>query len=339
MFLIDNPNRKYKQYTYPRRGGGYTAPQIVLHTYEAPYTRSLLGAATWLTQRDTPGSYHALAGARSTKDVLQLAPWSYETWHCVPSNNWSIGISAVAYAADWNKIPASARENLVKSMAYAAANAAKWLKQHHGRVVQPRLLTRAQAMRKESGFVYHGTMDPGRRTDPGKNFPWSMFIAEFKRLTAGGSSAPKPPAPKPPAPKKEWDELATKKEVQDAVETAVRSVLADRGLSITEIRKGQSLHAGKVHTAFNKELDTRVLPVLENLASAIAATNSGEKFDQEKFLSGVRESVTAALAGSEEALRQAVTETVRDLPDRDVQEIAQAVVDNYVGRLTDEEGK
>lgn len=187
-FLLDNPNHRYKQYTYPRRGGGFTAPQIVLHTYEAPYTRSLLAAATWLTTRDTPGSYHALAGARSTTDVLQLAPWSYETWHSVPSNNWAIGISAVAEAHMWDRIPPNARENLVKSMAYAAANAAKWLEQHHGRKVEPRLLTKAQAMRKESGFVYHATMDPGRRTDPGARFPWDMFIAEFKRLMADGSS-------------------------------------------------------------------------------------------------------------------------------------------------------
>ena len=332
MFLIDNPNRRYKQYTYPRRGGGYTAPQIVLHTYEAPYTRSLLAAATWLTTRDTPGSYHALAGARSTKDVLQLAPWSYETWHSVPSNNWSIGISAVTYASAWNKIPRQARENLVKSMAYAAANAAKWLEKHHGRVVKPRLLTRAQAMRKESGFVYHATMDPGRRTDPGRDFPWGMFIAEFKRLMRnGGSSAPQTPK------KKEWDEMATKKEVQAAAKAAVLEALADRGLSLKQIRDAQSMHAGKVHEAFIREIDARILPVLENLTGAVIAANSGEAFDQEKFLTGVRESVTTALAGAEDALREAVVEAVADLPDRSAEEIASAVVDKYVGRLQNEE--
>ena len=64
--------QRYKQHGYPRRGGGFTAPQITLHTYEAPYTRSLLAAATWLTQRTTPGSYHALAGDDHEQDVLQL---------------------------------------------------------------------------------------------------------------------------------------------------------------------------------------------------------------------------------------------------------------------------
>lgn len=301
MFLIDNPNHRYKQYTYPRRGGGYTAPQIVLHTYEAPYNRSLLAAATWLTTRTNPGSYHALAGARSTKDVLQLAPWSYETWHSVPSNNWAIGISAVAYAHQWKSLPPNVRENLVKSMAYAAANAAKWLQQHHGRVVQPRLLTRKQAMRKESGFVYHATMDPGRRTDPGKDFPWDMFIAEFNRLMRndGGGSAP---ATK----NEEWDEMATKKEVQDAIESGVTSVLrrefARDGRLTNEVwvhqnpaRPGTDMRGYMVS---NYEAIVERTAALEaqvgGLVGALAAVNNGEAFDEDKLLKGVSDAAHAA---------------------------------------------
>ena len=192
--------QQYKQHGYPRRGGGFTAPQITLHTYEAPHTRSLLAAATWLTQRTTPGSYHALAGDDHEQDVLQLAPWSHETWHSVPSNNWSIGISAVAYAHQWNDIPAESRNNLVKSMAFAAANAADWLEVVHGRIVEPRFLNRAQAMRKESGFVTHAVMDPGRRSDPGKPFPADLFLSHFIALRAGEPLPPAPAEPLPPAP-------------------------------------------------------------------------------------------------------------------------------------------
>src|SRR5690625_1940045 len=188
---FQNHPQRYTQHRYPRRGGGYTAPQITLHTYEAPHTRSLQDAARWLTQRRDPGSYHALAGARGPRDVLLLAPWSHETWHSVPSNNWSIGISAVAYAHQWKTIPRAAADNLVKSMAYAASLAAKWLEQAHGRKVEPRVLTRAQAMRKESGFVTHATMDPGRRTDPGRDFPMGDFLAEFNRLMTPTPAIPK----------------------------------------------------------------------------------------------------------------------------------------------------
>ena len=211
-----NPQR-YPQHRYPRRGGGYTAPQITLHTYEAPHTRSLEAAAKWLTQRRDPGSYHALAGASGPRDVLLLAPWSHETWHSVPSNNWAIGISAVAYAHQWKTIPKSAAENLVKSMAYAASLAAKWLQEAHGRVVEPRVLTRAQAMRKESGFVTHATMDPSRRTDPGRDFPMDLFLAEFKRLMT--------PAP---TPERTWFDMATKNDLRAVVREEIDGIFNQR---------------------------------------------------------------------------------------------------------------
>lgn len=284
MFLIDNPNRRYKQYTYPRRGGGYTAPQIVLHTYEAPYTRSLLAAATWLTTRNTPGSYHALAGARSTKDVLQLAPWSYETWHSVPSNNWSIGISAVAQAHMWNRIPKQARENLVKSMAYAAANAAKWLEKHHGRKVQPRLLTKAQAMRKESGFVYHATMDPNRRTDPGKDFPWTMFINEFNRLMKAdhGVSPGTTYTPEEDMPLSKTDIEKIRVAIWGDKHPKMPSTDM-RGVIISDYQRNREEHAE--HQA-----------VVAGLIGAINAIKGGEPFDEAKLLKGVTDAAHAAAA-------------------------------------------
>lgn len=209
MTYFQNHPQRYTQHRYPRRGGGYTAPQITLHTYEAPHTRSLQDAARWLTQRRDPGSYHALVGAKGPRDVLLLAPWSHETWHSVPSNNWAIGISAVAYAHQWKTIPRAAADNLVKSMAHAASLAAKWLEQAHGRKVEPRVLTRAQAMRKESGFVTHATMDPGRRSDPGPHFPMGDFLAEFNRLMAGAPT----PAPTP-TPSEEDDMPLTNDDVR-----------------------------------------------------------------------------------------------------------------------------
>jgi len=214
---FQNHPQRYTQHRYPRRGGGYTAPQITLHTYEAPHTRSLQDAARWLTQRRDPGSYHALAGARGPRDVLLLAPWSHETWHSVPSNNWSIGISAVAYAHQWKTIPKSAADNLVKSMAYAASLAAKWLEQAHGRKVEPRVLTRAQAMRKESGFVTHATMDPGRRSDPGRDFPMADFLAEFKRLMNPN-----------PTPERTWFDMATKNDLRDVVRDELNDLFNQR---------------------------------------------------------------------------------------------------------------
>ena len=114
----------------------------------------------------------------------------------------------------------------------------------------------------------------------------------------------------------------------------IDAALDAKGLSLRQIRQGQSFHAGKVHEAFIREVEARIVPLLENLIGAVAATGSGEQFDPEKFMEGVRGTVNEALAGAEDALREAVTEAVAELPDRAPAEIAQAVVDAYVGRLS-----
>lgn len=174
--------QRYTQWRRVRRNGGHTAPQITVHTYEAPAGRSAEAGAKYLLTRNTPGSYHWLAGPASERDGIQLAPWSAETWHSVPSNNWAIGVSAMAHASEWKRLDATLRRNLVHSMAYGAHLASRWYQRTYGRPIPAKRINRAQAMRKEAGFISHGEMDPGRRTDPGKDFPWDMFFAEYTRL-------------------------------------------------------------------------------------------------------------------------------------------------------------
>jgi len=130
---------------------------------------------------------------------------------------------------------------------------------------------------------------------------------------------------------------APRKDILDMDEKQVRAIidaaLDARGLSIGSVRDGQSLHAGKVHEAVIREIEGRIVPLLEAVAGAVAALGSGEEFDQAKFMEGVRGTIHEALAGAEEALREAVMEAVAELPDRAPAEVAQAVVDAYVGRL------
>lgn len=330
-FLLDNPNR-YKQYTYPRRGGGYTAPQITLHTYEAPYTRSLLAAATWLTQRTTPGSYHALVGAKSPRDVLQLAPWSYETWHCVPSNNWAIGISAVMYAHQWKTMPKWAVENIVKSMAYASANAASWLERTHGRKVERRLLTREQAMRKESGFVYHRIMDPGRRTDPAnpqRDFPWDMFIAEFNRLMDGGTIVTE-----------RGNEVAY---TLGDIEQVVRNVVAEH---VEKLHRGVNNtvpgHTWTFHTNSEPQSGWTMLRKARDGGDAILAALPGltarlDAIAEKVGAPAVDASAVAAelLPALSAELRQAVEDTDWDGVNKD--EYAQAVAERFAALLGNKE--
>lgn len=190
-FLVKNRQR-LAQWNPKRRNGYQVIPQAVLHTFEWPPERSMLGAASYLLTRTTPGSYHFLAGGTSEKDVLPLAPVSGETWHCVPSNNWSIGISAATYASAWGTLSAQKKKNFVHSMAYAAYLASQELIALGKSPIPAKKINREEAMEGVWGFTYHRDMDPGRRTDPAnpvQAFPWNEFLAEYKRLM-GEKSAP-----------------------------------------------------------------------------------------------------------------------------------------------------
>lgn len=179
------------QWRTVRRNGGAPTGTTVIHTYECPHTWSLEQGARGIAQRsDRPASYHCLAGDGSGTDVLQLAPWMAETWHETSTNNWAVGISMLTYAGAWQTIPRASADNLVRSAAHAAYLYATWLKATRGITIPARRITRAQALARQPGFIGHGEIDVGRRTDPGAQFDWALFLTEYARLTAQEDDMP-----------------------------------------------------------------------------------------------------------------------------------------------------
>lgn len=189
-----NP-QQVSQWGRTRRNGADTEPQVGLHTYEATWTAA--HGAQYLCERPGYGSYHWLAGLDQS---IHLAPWSAETWHAIFLNNWSVGIAAMAQAGRWNQIPAADRKKLIDGMALGAHRFSRWCVAQGKGPVRPRKLTREQALRRESGFFYHGDTQ-NDRSDPGADFPLQEFLAEFNRLEGNGVSPAKTPA-KPSAPAK-----------------------------------------------------------------------------------------------------------------------------------------
>lgn len=185
--------QKLSQWGRTRRNGADTAPQVGLHTYEA--TWSAEQGAKYLTERTTYGSYHWLTGLDKN---IHLAPWSSETWHAVNLNNWSVGVSVMWQAGKWGQLSAQNRATLINGMAMGAHLFSRWCVANGKGPVQARKLTREQALRRESGFIYHGDTQADR-SDPGPDFPLNEFLAEFRRLEAGGKkpAAVKPAASKP----------------------------------------------------------------------------------------------------------------------------------------------
>lgn len=210
--LLDNPNTNLRDgnYSNPRRNGATPSGTHVLHTGEnatdmVGIDEGAEAVARFLSDRKTWGSYHRLVDSDSKVPVL---PWRYEAYHCIYTNNWSIGISAAIQLRHWDVMAPDRRERILVNMAESAAESAWWLDKEYGIKVPPRWLTREQALARVPGFIEHGRTDPWRRTDP-----WdrdSDEAADFMRLYAlavGQEPAPLPTIPKPPLVVGQWPDV------------------------------------------------------------------------------------------------------------------------------------
>lgn len=205
--------QRIAQWNPRRRNGNHTAAQFTLHTFEAKLGSTAMSGATYLLRRTTHGSYHWLFDAM--RNFIRLAPWSAETWHSVPTNNWAASASAMMNATDWRRLNAAKpgtelhtyRANLIYGFALAAADFSRWLISQGRDPVPKRILTTRQALAKQAGFVMHRDTDPARRTDPANprdEFPWDEFFAQYDRLLAG-DAPPTPTAPTGPSARPDID--------------------------------------------------------------------------------------------------------------------------------------
>src|SRR5690625_3099324 len=131
--FFEKNRQRIAQWNPRRRNGNYTAAQFTLHTFEAKLGSTVLSGATYLLRRTSYGSYHWLFDAH--RAFIRLAPWSAETWHSVPTNNWASSASAMMHATDWRRLNAAKpgstlhtyRQNLIYGFALAAADFSRWL--------------------------------------------------------------------------------------------------------------------------------------------------------------------------------------------------------------------
>lgn len=168
---------------------------VVIHTAEnATDFEGVDSGAEAVTRfiltRTTPGCYHRLIDSDSR---IALVPWEWETWHETTVNPHAVGISFAVRAADWSKLDANRQRQMLMNGVAEAVEFHNYMLATYGIKVPGRMLTRAEAIAGVPGFIGHGMIDVGRRTDPGKDFPW----AEFFRLY---NAATKPAAPVVPAP-------------------------------------------------------------------------------------------------------------------------------------------
>ncbi len=186
IFLEQNrPNRS--QFRVGRRSA--VKPVIVVHTAESGTDRAgadpkAENVANFIQTRSTAGSYHLLGDADS---IIQLVRFSNEAFQDgTGSNRWAIGISLAMNAADWTSISSSRRDELTDTAAQMASIAADWLVSQGLEAPAARRISKSESDRSSaSGFISHAERDPSRRSDPGRNFPWSDFLDRYQLLVSG----------------------------------------------------------------------------------------------------------------------------------------------------------
>ena len=307
-YILATRKQRTPQWNRVRRNGRAPSGVCVIHTAEGNGASNVVN---WILNRPDYGSYHRIVDATST---LKLAPWSAETFHCRFTNPHSVGISAAVFAKDWKKhyargntpgdAPSSDGSKIIDRMAREAADFVNYMK-GRGVTVPIKRITRTQALNGTPGFLAHGDTDPGRRTDPGKDFDWSYF---FRRINVHLGRAPKPAPPKPaqkptppkpaapapalkptpkpePAPKKEFLMALTDKEQ--------RSLLAD---------------SRKLKTATERN-ERRAEEMLEYLSIIASAVTDSEK---RGTLRHRVEQTNAAVGRAEKARQEAAAEETEE---------------------------
>lgn len=138
------------------------------------------GVAEFICTRRDPGSYHDLVDSDS---IVNLIPPQWEAFHCRGGvNAWSMGLSFACRTTDWARMALERRTAFLRNGAKVAVDRIEWIEAQPGRPKELgpypiRKIGKVQAQAGWEGFVGHGDMDEGRRSDPGTQFPWGLFLA------------------------------------------------------------------------------------------------------------------------------------------------------------------
>jgi hypothetical protein len=170
---------------YPSRPAGAVIDIIGVHTAENPFDQmgqdtGAEGVAAFQSRTERPSSYHRIADRDSTVTCL---PDEAVAFGIANRNRRSLHVSLALRAADWSDPDKAARAE--PTLRRAAAVVAAWCRRYD---IPPRRITRAQADAGVRGLLAHGDADPGRRSDPGVDFPWDRFLTLIRQLLAGATS-------------------------------------------------------------------------------------------------------------------------------------------------------
>lgn len=184
VYLEDHPNKTKKQYKFPR--SSHVTGAIVLHDAECnpQFKLNADGAAEsvakFISTRSDTGSYHSIVDSDS---ICRVCRYEWEAYHeGTGGNRWSLGLSFACRTNTWDIAPVWWIDAILSNGAQEAYNMAVWVRSTTGVIVPAERISAEDYRSGRPGFVSHAELDPTRRSDPGKTFPWMIFLDKFRRL-------------------------------------------------------------------------------------------------------------------------------------------------------------
>lgn len=203
----------------PSHGGAFRSGEphlIVIHSLEAPARRGLAWdlANGWIKTAGV--SPHSMTDPGETVDLLDL---NTVGWHCGNGNQYSIGLEVTGYAAwstaDWTTGDAFEALKLDAKRATEVARAKN---------IPMRWLSLAQIRAGERGFCTHAdisaTYAGTNHTDPGRGFPYALFMQLVQQYAGGVVNPSLNPNPQPgdgpggAQPRDWWNEMSDSEKAQ-----------------------------------------------------------------------------------------------------------------------------
>lgn len=170
---------------------GVAPKMVIIHTCEGAYS----GCWGWLTRSAAKVSAHYVVSTGS--EVSQLVRESDRAWHVAASyscslnsqtdcsrngtsiNNFSIGIEHAGFASQ-SSFPAAQLEASARLVCNITKDRGIPRDRYH--------------------IVGHGQLQPASRVDPGRNWPWTSYLARINSICGSTASAPPPSQPPPTTP-------------------------------------------------------------------------------------------------------------------------------------------
>lgn len=170
FFLLDNAvSHKPKWYTSRQSPLRVIVVHITAGLQGAPSAADTSAEATarYCANTDRKVSWHS---GSDTDSHLKLLPASYTAFHCAGANSYSYGHEISKRTTDWTH---SDPEWVARTLTHAALAVGPVAKEYGIPLIRQ---SKAAVENGAKGFVAHSDMDPTRRSDPGKDFPWGRFF-------------------------------------------------------------------------------------------------------------------------------------------------------------------